>query len=209
MTFKIIQIDLIEHLDLLLEYCENCKKLGYNNNNSLESLKLYHNNDLLGLPDYWAILKQNKIITLSGSHKFSETQQRCLFRSATIDNNQIVKTLSKTHMLSLPFSILLPFQILDGLKKGIKEFIITTSNSDLDQSGKMGRTHRVLNLLSKQKIVDFVRNDTIFHVPQSVWKINLENYYQAIINFDSVRSNLNLIGLEDQYQYIKKNGFNI
>lgn len=205
---EIIQLTLDQHKDIIEQFCCECDRLGFKNNNSLLSLKLTSDVDLISPPVYWAIVDDNNsIISLSGCHEFDHGILRCLFRSATIKRQNLVKSLSKTHMTSLPFSILLPLQIHWGLQQGFKEFVITTSNTDEDQSGKMMRTHRVMQLLCRQKIVDFIKNDIIFHSSQTLWKINLSKYQQSVRAFDSIRSELGLVGFEKEYNTIKNYEF--
>jgi hypothetical protein len=111
-------------------------------------------------------------------------------------------------MNSLPFSILLPYQIVQGLNQGIKDFYITTSNGDHDASGKMKRTHKALSLLAKRGIVDFAGDEVIYYTNQSKWKINLSNYYNALKSFHATRVQLG-IDLSDDYFLLMQQGFNI
>lgn len=209
MSLQIIKIDVEKHQDLLAEFCLTCQQLNYNNNTGLDKLKLQGPSDLPNLPVYWALTRNNRIHSLSGCFKINDTDSRCLFRSATVEKFSPVKSLSKTHMNSVPFSLLLPCQIFYGLEQGCENFFITTSNSDHDASGRMNRTHRALILLSKLDIVEFVKNDFLFNTSQTVWKINLNNYYNALMAFDRARSELNIIGFEDVYQQIKQSKFRV
>jgi hypothetical protein len=110
-------------------------------------------------------------------------------------------------MNSLPFSVLLPYQINKGLSNGVKHFYITTSNGMHDASGKMKRTHKVLQLLEKRNIVKYAGNEIFYSTPQTKWEIHVDNYLGALRSFHPVRVELDL-GLDDEYYNIIKNGFN-
>ena len=94
-----------------------------------------------------------------------------------------------------------------SLSHNCRNFLITTANGSHDASGKMNRTHRAMTLLSKKNIVEFVENKRLFYVDQTIWKVNLKKYHQALIKFDKTRSELNVCGYTDEYNYIKNNGF--
>lgn len=209
MSLEIIKIDVDQHRALLSEFCLSCQQLNYNNNTNLEKLKLEGHSDLPSTPEYWGLVWNNRIHSLSGCFRLNDIDLRCLFRSATVEKFSPVKSLSKTHMSSVPFSLLLPFQIFSGLLQGCKNFFITTSNSDHDASGRMSRTHQAMSLLSKSGIVEFVKNDFLFNTYQTVWKINLTNYHHALMAFECVRSKLQISGFEHVYQQIKQSKFRI
>ena len=183
-----------EHLGLVNKFCAECVSVGYNNNGSLEAMKWGGKYDLPSGANYWALVVNSEIASISGSHSYSDTHEelRCLFRSATLPRYQkLLPGISKTHMNSVPFSLLLPEQINWGLDEGYSEFYITTSHGSHDASGKMSRTHRALELLAKQNIVEFVRREEYYYTPQTIWRINLPRYWEAV---DSFRAGLRDIG---------------
>lgn len=179
-----IQIKKIEPRDIysLQQFCAACDEAGYKNNSSLFAMKIWAKNDLQEPPLFWAAFYDDVIVSISGCHKF-DNALRCLFRSATLPKYQRMLTgLSKSHMNSLPFSMILPMQIYHGLKNNYKEFIITTSDSD-DASGKMQRTHKAMQLLAKQHMVEYMNDEIIYDVSQTVWKLNLLTYQTALKKF--------------------------
>lgn len=190
------------HLDKLEIFCNECDLAGYNNNNSLEAIKWGQQYDLQSIPEYWGIFDNNKLITLSGCHVWDDdfTKQkamRLLFRSATLPGYEnIVPVLSKTHMNSTPFSVLMPLQIKYGMSIGIETYFITTSHGKHDASGKMNRTHRALELLAKQSIVDYYGIHRVYYTSQTVWKLNLEKYFVALKTFEPTKNQLFNIVLE-------------
>lgn len=184
-----------KHTELLKTFCEECSQAGFENNASLASMKWGSVYDTHFVPDYWALIVNGEIASISGSNSLDENYRdvRCLFRSATLPRyNNIVSGLSKNHMNSVPFSILLPHQIAYGLVAGAKNFYITTSHGDHDASGKMNRTHRAISLVAKNGLVDLVGERVIFDVPQTLWKINLKEYFRALRAFSETRQRLNI-----------------
>lgn len=194
-----------EHVPLLKKFCRKCAKAGFQNNSSLELLKWGGHVDLKEPPHFWALLVNDEIASISGSHYFGDhapgiRQIRCLFRSATLPKySNLIPGISKNHMNSIPFSLLMPHQLLHSFEQGDHIFYITTSN-DHDASGKMARTHRALYLLSKRRIVDFESEEIIYSTPQIKWRLILPLYYQALMAFKPVKHKL---GIEDDINYPK------
>jgi hypothetical protein len=198
-----------DHTALLEVFCNESAKAGYVNNSSLTAMKFNGKYDLYEPAEFWGILKDNQLICVSGCHKWKDRTQRCLFRSATLPGfDNIVPGLNRYHMTSLPFSVMMPYQILQGVEDGVEHFYITTSNGDHDASGKMKRTHKALQLLEKTGIVDFVSDEIIYSTPQTKWELNLEKYLTALRAFHTTRAQLNLC-LDDTYYKILDRGFNI
>jgi len=167
------------HIELVEEFCRRCGDAGYKNNSSLALMKWGEQYDLPQPAQWWALVDNNKIISISGCHELDGKSLRTLFRSATLPQYQkLLPGISRNHMNSVPFSVLLPHQIQWGLDNGYTEFCITT-NGEHDASGKMGRTHRALTLLSLRGVVEFSRQEVLYDLSQTVWRINLERYYQA------------------------------
>jgi hypothetical protein len=176
-------------------FFEECEKVGYTNNTSRETMKLVDGHDLPTDPQYWALLVDGGIASISGCHGYDDSGRilRCLFRSATLPKYQhIIPGTSKTHMNSAPFSLLLPYQIDWGIENGYQKFYITTSHGSHDASGKMNRTHRALELLAKQGIVDYVGEEEYYWTPQTIWALNLNRYNQSLDAFKPVRQGIGL-----------------
>lgn len=201
------------HLPLLEEFCAKARDAGFSNNTSPQKMKFHGHSDLPVAPHFWGVLKEGKLASVSGYHMWPDadrkyTTMRCLFRSATLpEYDDLVPGLSKNHMNSVPFSIMMPFQIRHGIQNGAKDFLITTSHGEHDASGKMKRTHRALELLSKRGIVKFHREHVVYHVPQTLWRINLTAYLSALKSFHETRQRLGFSGLDDIYEDIIQNGF--
>lgn len=168
------------HTELVERFCEACQVAGYGNNSTLAAMKWGGTYDLPSPAQWWALIDDDQILSISGCHGIGDHQLRTLFRSATLPQYQkLIPGLSKTHMNSVPFSILLPHQIRWGLDNGYREFYITTSHGEHDASGKMWRTHRAMSLLSKTGIVEHYGEEVVYHTPQTIWRINVERYWSA------------------------------
>lgn len=207
---KIVKLD-TKHLPLIEKFCCECKKVGYTNNSTLELMKWGDKYDLPHIADYWALIKHDEILSLSGSHSFDTSdpkfpQLRVGFRAATLPQySNLIKSLSKTHMNSIPFSLLIPYQISLGIQNGFKYFVITTSHLDHDASGHMHRMNKVMTLLAKQNIVSFEKEEIIYNIPQIKWRINLVNYLKALTSFEPCRLSMNI---EEDYLTAKQTIFN-
>lgn len=199
------------HTNLVEDFCIRAGLAGFSNNASIEAMKFNGQYDLHEIPSFWAVIKDNTIVSVSGSHHWFDDDSepsmlRCLFRSATLpEYDSIVPGLNKYHMNSLPFSVLLPLQINQGLKEGVKNFYITTSNSNHDASGKMQRTHRVLQLLERLGLVTHAGDEIVYSTSQSKWEINLDQYLEALRGFHNTR--IKLIEPDREYLDIIYNGF--
>lgn len=200
------------HIPLLKEFCLFAGLAGYANNASIEAMKFGSEYDMGEIPEFWGVVADNRLISVSGSHHWKDddgqpTMMRCLFRSATLPGyDKIVPGLNRYHMNSLPFSALLPHQINTGLKNGVNHFYITTSNSNHDASGKMKRTHKVLHLLEKVGIVKYAGDEVFYSTSQTKWELHLDNYLEALRGFHPVRTNLGFEASRD-YLDIIHNGF--
>ena len=204
-----------DHLPLIEQFCKECDRAGYENNSSVEKMKFGAEYDLREVPNFWGVITDDKLISVSGCHRWRgqgpldgiKFMMRCLFRSATLPEYEgVVPGLSKNHMNSLPFSVMMPYQINYGLQNGVKHFYITTSSGDHDASGKMKRTHRALQLLERNKIVKFAGEGFFYSTIQTKWELNLDAYLEALRAFHPVREKLQ-IGVDREYLDIIHNGF--
>ena len=209
---KIIKLE-DEHLPLLNAFCDAARQVGYTNNSSPNKMKFGGHYDLGVMPHFWGLLKHNELVSVSGYHMWPDadrnyTTMRCVFRSATLPAyDNIIPGMSKNHMNSVPFSILLPFQLKHGILNGARDYLITTSHGDHDASGKMKRTHRVMELLAKRGITKHHREHIVYHIPQTLWKLNLSAYHKALMAFHPMRQTLGFTGFDDIYEDRVTNGF--
>lgn len=157
-------------------FCESCSHLGYNNNSSLKAMKYDWCLDNGGA--WWGYYRQNKLVSIAGSHPFKDGF-RFLFRGAQLVTAS--SYLSKKHLTSIPWAIIMPEQIswASGVLTEETPAYITTNISH-DESGKMNRTHQVLQLLKKQHIVEYIKDEEIYGVIQSIWRLNIGEYYGTL-----------------------------
>ena len=209
--YTVIQLE-EQHTPLIEEFCAAADQAGYTNNASIRKMKFNGEYDLGTTPAFWGILKDNKLMSISGCHLIPAvdgtlTSLRCLFRSATLPEHlSLIPGMSRNHMNSAPFSILLPYQLRWGIEHNCRDVFITTSHGDHDASGKMKRTHQTLELLSKNGLVKFHNTEILYSTPQTMWKLDINRYWQALKSFHSERERLN-IGLDSIYYDIIENGF--
>lgn len=182
-----------KHNELILNFCTNCDLAGYKNNNSFESMKWGYQYDLPDHARFWALIVNNEIASIGGVHKLENRKLRCLFRGATLPKySNIIPGISRYHMNSIPFSILMPYQLSWGIKNNYNEFYITTSHGSHDASGKMSRMHKAISLLTKNNIVTFSSEEIIYNIPQTIWRLNLKEYVQALKIFEQTRQRLKI-----------------
>lgn len=195
--YDVIQLT-ADHTTMLVKFCRAANAAGYTNNGSLADMKFLAKYDLESPATFWGVVFEDKLISVSGCHTNKGTM-RCLFRSATLpEYDGIVPGLSKYHMNSLPFSVMMIHQIAHGLQNGITEFYITTSSGTHDASGKMKRTHRAMELLSRVELVTHIKNEIVFNTEQAVWKINLKKYLSVLEAFERNRSQIGIL-LTEKY----------
>ena len=175
-----------DQISAVEEFCRACELFGYKNNTSVKSMRLDWCLNLGG--QFFLTYSNDKIISLSGCHPLPEAGEyvyRILFRGATLPEYQNLHgTLSKTHMNSIPFYSHVPRQVNWAKTSGYNTYAITTNHSNKDGIESMSKSHRVLGLLEKQKLVTCLQYDLwLFNNVQSVWGLNLDNYTAARNNF--------------------------
>lgn len=163
-------IQLFSLTPMLADFMDKCDKLGYTNNNSLTAMKFDWCRENDG--SWWATVKDNKIVSVSGVHQFLDGY-RALYRGAQIETRPFTG-LNKYQMQNYAFVDHLPKQI--EWADGKPVYITTSPHNDKDRSGKMSRVHRSAEVLAKQGVFVYIKDDTLFNVPQAVWQVNVEKY---------------------------------
>ena len=162
-----------KNLSELTGFCKKCYDLGYKNNSSLKEMRWEKTKEW---GDYWGAWHNNSLIAVAGAHPLPEIAEnaiRVLFRGCQLYSPYV--GLSPTHMNSVPFRDILPYQI----DKYIDNDLYITTNIHKDNSGKMHRTHKVMQLLFKKGIVDlYIEDMIIYNTNQSVWKLNKDRYFE-------------------------------
>ena len=102
---------------------------------------------------------------------------RVLFRGCQIENPY--KGISKYHLNTVLFRDILNAQ----MNYYPIHRLITTTNINKDNSGKMQRSHKTLQRISKTNIVSHYCDMIYYNTQQSLWEINRDLYneiYQKI-----------------------------
>ena len=150
----------------LVTFIKECDKLGFKNNNSLDTMKFDWCLDMHGA--WFATFDNNKIVGISGAHPFRDGY-RALFRGAQLYSRP--GGLSKNHMNCWMFYYHLPM-VIDAC---INPIYVTT-NIDNDASGKMLKLNKLYYILSKKGFFDLISTEEIYGVQQNIWKLNKEYY---------------------------------
>jgi len=164
--------ELTEVTDQLIRFTQQCEKLGYNNNSSLEAMKFYWCLDNGGMW-YATYDNQDEIISISGIHPFGDGW-RGLFRGAQIKSRPC--GLNRYHMQSYCFHSQLPYQIEWAERNTVEPFIYITTNIDTDRSGRMGRVNKTFLTLEQYDIVYHLGNEEIYGVNQNMWLLDTAKY---------------------------------
>ena len=168
--------------DRLLKFLDECERKGYYNNNTLESLKFDWCLDIGGA--WFATVKNNKIISLSGIHPWANGW-RALFRGVQLEARPI--GLNRHHMQSYPFYSHLPQQIKFAFNNNIdihNDFVYITTNTETDSSGKMTRINKTFYHLEKLGLVKNLGEHDVYNVKQNTWILNIENYNNIRGSYD-------------------------
>jgi len=153
-------------------FMQECDNRNYTNNNSLHALKFEWCMETGG--SWWGSYNNNRLVAISGIHPFKDGY-RALFRGAQIELKQL-DGLSKYQKQNYGFNDHLPLQIEWANSPNI--YITTSPYDDNDRSGKMSRIHRSAIVLEKQGVLTYVNEEEVFYVPQVIWKLNQERYYE-------------------------------
>mgnify|MGYP006906284702 CR=1 FL=1 len=156
----------------LMKFIDECKALGFKNNDSLESM-------CFDEAEVWFATYDNKnIVGLSGMHKFKDGW-RALFRGAQL--YPIPGGLSKNHMNCWMFYYHLPF-VIDFVHPSP---IYITTNIDNDASGYMTRLDKLYHILQQKGIVDHISTEHLRGVNQNIWRLNVNVYEEVRSNADN------------------------
>lgn len=157
----------------LIAFCKKCNELGYKNNSSLKAMK-YDWCKTVG--EYWGAWHNDTLIAVAGSHPIPELGlefMRVLFRGCQLENPYT--GLSKYHLNTVLFRDILSAQI----EKYPVHRLIMTTNINRDNSGKMQRSHKMLQQISKTNIVSHFCDMEYYNTQQSLWEINRDLYHEV------------------------------
>ena len=166
----------------LNQFCNQCKILGYKNNESLEAMRLDW--CIRSKGQFFLTYADKNLISISGCHPLPQVDNktfRILFRGATLkDYQNSLGVVNKYHLTSIPFYSHIPLQIKWGLTKGYNSFCITTNWNNPDGIDSMSHSHRVFQYLERQGLVDcLIERVNLYSVDQTVWKLNIDRYLEV------------------------------
>jgi len=170
-----MRIEVIQdkHLEMIQEFCNNCKELGYVNNSSFKQMRLLW---CKANGEYWCAIKQGKIVAVAGCHTLPEVSKsayRILFRGCELPRSDNFKGLGKAQWNSITFRDFVP-QFIKYLPNSL---LYITTNIDNDHSnGRSSRNHRTMNLMSKQGILDNCGDMFLNNTNQTLWRLNTSEY---------------------------------
>ena len=155
------------------KFLDVCTQKEFKNNTSLEVIKWSW---CKKEGSWWGTFNNKQLIALSGMHPFKDGY-RALFRGAQIETRPM-KGLNRYQFQSWGFYAHLPLQIEWARWQG-KENIYITTNVENDASGRMNRIHKSFTALQKAGVVDYLGDEEIFYTLQSVWKVNIDRYFDV------------------------------
>ena len=173
LTFRLYQES---DKEAMAEFCRACSVLGYENNSSFESMKL-------DKAYFFIAVDGNKIVSVAGVHKLPEVNEhawRCLFRGAQLPGYAPAWSMdifkSGIHFSQFLFRQIKLVQDIDPQA----EFYVST-NVNSNTGAKSSRMNDVMMpRIAKRGIWDLhLENFELYHVPQNLWKVNVETYMKA------------------------------
>ena len=156
-----------------------CKLQKDNNNTSLEKMKWDW------CPIWTIALAENKIVSIAGVHELPEVSPnayRCLFRGAQLPGwalgtgRDIFKT-------GIQLSHLLPLQIKWAKMQNENAELYLSTNINDEGGGKSHRMDKILApYVASRGALTLEKTINLYHVPQNLWRINVERYFKERAN---------------------------
>ena len=173
--YVMIKIEPIQdkHLDMLQDFCDKCKELGYENNSSFRAMKLLW---CKSQGEYWCAVKNNEIIAVAGCHPLPEVGPnawRILFRGCELPGTDTFRGLGKGDWNSLTQREFIPI-FINWCPSS--ELYMTTNVDHEHSNGKAARNHRLMGLLAKQGILTDCGELELFYTKQNLWRLNIDEY---------------------------------
>lgn len=161
----------------LIEFCNECEKLGWENNKDLKAIKL----DKMQLPHgkFFVALDGEKIVSIAGVHKFPEVNDnsyRCLFRGAQLPGYAPAFSMNLFNSgLHYAYFLYQQINLIQSIEPNA-EFYITT-NID---SGTGAQSSRMNNVIMPRQarlgVWELVDTKVIYGVEQNIWRVNVPEY---------------------------------
>lgn len=163
--------------EILQEFCDKCRNLGYKNNSTFKDIKL----DQMKMPygQFFIGEIDGYIFNLAGVHHMPEINTnayRCLFRGAVLPGYVTLRGGLKN---SWQFTVTLNQQIDFILSLNPNaEFYLTSNKEQIN--GKSSVIDKVFNPKAEQLgIMDLIDSNFYYmYTEQRLWKINVDAYKQ-------------------------------
>lgn len=162
-----------KHLDMLQVFCNKCKELGYQNNQSFQAMKLLW---CKSQGEYFCAVKDNEIVAVAGCHPLPEVSPnawRIMFRGCELPMQDTFTGLGKGDWNSITQREMIP-KFIEYCPTD--ELYITTNTYHEHSNGKAARNHKLMGLLARQGILDKHGEMMLYYTEQTVWKLNIEEY---------------------------------
>lgn len=162
----------------LKDFCDQCNTLGWENNKSLQAMKV----DRMTMPygKYFVGLDGDRFFTVAGVHRIDEcglSGWRCLFRGAQLPG-YTPKFSMNMYNSGIQFSYLLYHQIKFVQRyEPWSNFYIST-NVDNPDAGKSSRLNNIMmpRLVEQGYFELAAENFYMYGTHQNLWKVNIEKY---------------------------------
>ena len=149
----------------LLDFTEKCKEKGYVNNSSLSKLRFDWCLDNGGM--WYVTIVNDDYISMSGIHEFLDGY-RCLYRSVQLES--IANVGLNMQSTSYCWTQQLPLQVKYS---GLKPMYITT-NIGKNTPDHMLKIDKIMKIMKKYSMVQFIKTELINGVQQNLWLLNKE-----------------------------------
>tara|TARA_B000000460_G_C21407806_1_gene345266 strand:- start:337 stop:816 length:480 start_codon:yes stop_codon:yes gene_type:complete len=145
----------ISDTNIVESFCEECKKLGYSNNSSLQNMKWYWKD-----VKWVGTFKYQNIISLSGIHPFLEMGEnafRIMFRGASLPGYSSTFLNFKQVPLKIQYALLISenptFYVTFNISKNVG-----------------AKSYRMSKAIGRRNDFTFVKKMNYFNTMQEIWK---------------------------------------
>lgn len=175
-----IEIKRLEQVseEQLNEFFAVCKKLGYNNNISKESLKIGSKD--FNILRYDVALKEDKVFAIGGIHDNfiyeGKEYWRTFFRCATLPNINVHGT--GKNPSSIHIKEFVPRQIKWAMETfDAEDFILTANDPNKEPIDKAGDSFKVFRIMDRIPWLEQIGKSVyIYKTYQNIWKFNNEQF---------------------------------
>jgi hypothetical protein len=172
-----LQLKLLEYTDYnkLRVFCEECKELGFTNNQSFDAMKV--EKTVMPYGQYFIGLDNDKIFTVSGVHKFPEINEnswRCNFRGAQLPAYNIFSKNPFNSQIHFTYLMYHQIKFIQDINSNA-EFYVTSNIEGGVDSHRMNSIF--MPLVESMGIWELAYPYMeIYHTRQNVWRINVKEY---------------------------------